>query len=248
MKRVVDAFIGALAYFTILPAGKSGPPGADALAALPYVGGLIGGLAGAAAWGVSYVLAAPLVTAAAFAASIVLTGALHVDGFLDTCDALFARVTPQRRLEILKDPRHGTFAVAGFAVVVIVWLAAVAGISAPYLPAVLAFCAALARWAAVLNALLYPDAREPANSPALASKPPVFVVGITGVLLGAAAWCFGLPYVLLVPIAAGVAVVLGRALKTAFGGMTGDLYGFVIVLFETALLVAMGTLLENVTT
>jgi adenosylcobinamide-GDP ribazoletransferase len=245
VKRVLDAFVGALAYFTILPVGKRGPPSADALAALPYVGALVGALVGAIAWGASYIFSEPLVTAVAFAAFIVLTGALHVDGFLDTCDALFASVTPQRRLDILKDPRHGTFAVAGFAVVVVIWLAAVQGIPAAELPAVFAFSAALARWAAVLNALIFPAAREAPNSPALASKPPVFVVGMTGVLLGAAGWCFGISYIVLVPIAAGLALALGRALRTAFGGLTGDLYGFVIVLFEAALLAAIGTLLEN---
>jgi adenosylcobinamide-GDP ribazoletransferase len=243
MKRVLDAFISALAYFTILPVGNRKAPGPDALAALPYVGALVGALAGAIAWAVSFVGSPALVVAAAFGAAIILTGALHVDGFLDTCDALFASVTPQRRLEILKDPRHGTFAIAGFAVIVIVWIAALSGFTPAQLPSSLAFAGALARWGAVLNALVYRSASEDAPSTALAGKPPVFVVGITGLLLGAAAWCFGSVFMLLVPVAAALALLVGRGLRASFGGLTGDLYGFVVVLLETGLLVVLGALL-----
>jgi adenosylcobinamide-GDP ribazoletransferase len=245
VKRVLSAFTSALAYFTILPAGSREAPSADALAALPYVGALVGALTGAVAWAVSFVGSQALVVAAAFGAAIILTGAIHVDGFLDTCDALFASVTPARRLEILKDPRHGTFAVAGFAVIVVVWLAALLGFAPAQLPAALAFAAALARWAAVLNALVYPGAPDVAPSAALQAKPPVFALGITGVLLGAAAWCFGTVFVLLVPMAAALAIILGRGLRSSFGGLTGDLYGFVLVLFETGLLVALGALLAT---
>ena len=243
MKRVLDAFVSALAYFTILPVGNRKAPGPDALAALPYAGALVGALTGAAAWAVSFVGSQALVVAAAFGAAIVLTGAIHVDGFLDTCDALFASVTPQRRLEILKDPRHGTFAIAGFAVVVVVWLAALRGFTPAQLPASLAFAAALARWGAVLNALVYPSAPGGSSSSALAAKPPIFIVGITGVLLGAAAWCFGSLFIVLVPTAAALALLVGRGLRASFGGLSGDLYGFVIVVLETGLLVALEAML-----
>jgi cobalamin synthase len=145
-------------------------------------------------------------------------------------------------LEILKDPRHGTFAIAGFAVVVVVWVAALFGFTPAQLPASLAFAAALARWGAVLNALVFPLAPSSATSAALSGKPPIFVVGIMGVLLGAAAWCLGIVFIPLVPIVAALALLVGRGLRAAFGGLTGDLYGFIIVLFETSLLVALEAL------
>ena len=43
------------------------------------------------------------------AAAIIVSGALHEDGLADVADALGAHTTTERRLEILKDPRVGTF-------------------------------------------------------------------------------------------------------------------------------------------
>ena len=42
---------------------------------------------------------------------IFITGGIHLDGFLDTSDALSSWQTTERRLEILKDPHTGAFAI-----------------------------------------------------------------------------------------------------------------------------------------
>jgi adenosylcobinamide-GDP ribazoletransferase len=44
---------------------------------------------------------------------VFITGGLHLDGFSDSCDGLLATVSPIRRLEIMKDPRTGSWAVIG---------------------------------------------------------------------------------------------------------------------------------------
>ena len=82
-----------------MPVGVADAPQADALAWLPLVGAVTGALAGTAGWLVSLVAPHPLAAAAAFAAVLVLTGAIHLDGFLDCCDALFAPVPLAQRLE-----------------------------------------------------------------------------------------------------------------------------------------------------
>ena len=45
--------------------------------------------------------------------SIILTGGIHVDGWMDTSDGLFSYRDPIRRLEIMQDPRIGAFGVLG---------------------------------------------------------------------------------------------------------------------------------------
>ena len=45
--------------------------------------------------------------------SIVLSGGLHLDGFMDMCDGLLASRGPERALEIMKDSRVGSFSVIG---------------------------------------------------------------------------------------------------------------------------------------
>lgn len=44
---------------------------------------------------------------------LLVTGGIHFDGYLDTIDALSSYQTKERRLEILKDPHTGAFAVIG---------------------------------------------------------------------------------------------------------------------------------------
>ena len=45
--------------------------------------------------------------------TLALTGGLHMDGLLDTCDAVFSHQDREARLKILDDPHSGAFAVIG---------------------------------------------------------------------------------------------------------------------------------------
>ena len=42
---------------------------------------------------------------------VLVTGGIHLDGYLDTCDALHSYAPKERKLEILKDPHTGAFAI-----------------------------------------------------------------------------------------------------------------------------------------
>lgn len=42
---------------------------------------------------------------------VLVTGGIHLDGFLDTTDAISSYMEREKRLEILKDPRAGAFAI-----------------------------------------------------------------------------------------------------------------------------------------
>ena len=42
---------------------------------------------------------------------VMITGGIHLDGYADTCDALASHAPPEKKQEILKDPRCGAFAV-----------------------------------------------------------------------------------------------------------------------------------------
>ena len=79
-----------------------------AMCAFPLIGVVIG-----AAWCVCGALPLPgLAKAAGFALIPVwITGGIHLDGYADTCDALASCAAPEKKQEILKDPRCGAFAV-----------------------------------------------------------------------------------------------------------------------------------------
>jgi adenosylcobinamide-GDP ribazoletransferase len=237
----VNALRTAFGYFSILPAGAAGAPDAGTLAALPLVGLVLGVLAGELGLLASLVLPAPLAVVVAFGAGLVLSGAIHLDGFLDAADALFAPVPAARRREILKDPHHGTFALAGLALVVPAWLAAVAAIPPAAWPWALAFCAGTARSGAVCNAFRLPYAPNGASAPAFERRPPALLLAL-GVLV-AAACCRSHPWLIaLVPLALALALALGAWCASRLDGvLLGDCYGAVIVVVELLLLAAVAT-------
>jgi adenosylcobinamide-GDP ribazoletransferase len=241
--------LDALGAFSIVPVSRRGAPGPAALAVLPAVGALLGATAGAVGWGASRVLPEPLGAVAAFGALTLLTGAIHLDGFLDGCDAFVASVSPQRRLEILKDPRHGTFAVAGMFLAGSASLAALAAIPPARYPAALAFTAALARAAAVAGAFVFPGARgrpeKPRRPHYRADAGVAIVLGGSLAVLVLGGRPLGRNVPALVPSALLGAFACEAWIVSRLGGLTGDAYGFTIVVLETKLFVALAALLRE---
>lgn len=243
MKRAFAALGSALAYFTIVPIGRFVPNAAPdplAISFLPFIGTAVGALAGAVAWFLGARGGAwwPI---AAWVVLLLGTGSIHVDGFLDCCDALFASAPPARRLEILHDPRHGTFALIGMAVLTVVWLTAIARIPLPHIVLALAFAATLARIAAIVNAWVFPYARAGAVTAAFVSRPNVVIVGAAAILACVIGWFLDPLVFAIVPVAIAVSLLAGWwASKKLGGGLTGDVFGAIVVLIEVASLVTIG--------
>jgi adenosylcobinamide-GDP ribazoletransferase len=199
-------------------------------------------LAGTVGWLVGLVAPHPLAAAAAFGASLVLSGAIHLDGFLDCCDALFASVSVERRFEILKDSRHGTYALAGFGAIAALWLAALVSIRPTEYPWVLAFAGATSRFGAILNAYTVPYAGGGRSQRAFERRPNAIVLA-AGLLTAVA--CTAYRPLLLAVLAAAVlaALVLGRLAAARLGGaLVGDAYGAIVTLVEAGALAAASAL------
>ena len=240
-------FLRAVGLLTILPvrvpADDSTPPGRT-MAFYPLVGALIGaGLAGLA-WllgRIGLAEAAPLLPAAlVLAVWAALTGALHLDGWGDCCDALFVPVSRERRLEIMKDPRLGGFGAAGLILLLLVKLAALRWRAAQpaRAPALIAI-PALARWAAVIAAKAYPAARPGGMGDffrrGLGRRELVIATLLSALAAAPLLWRGAILW------AAAVLALLAMAslARARLGGLTGDVYGATIELTETAALVAV---------
>ena len=98
---------------TRLPVGRNGRLTAAALSRaavwFPAIGLVVGGVMATVHALAGLVTTATAATVLARAAAILITGGLHEDGLADTADALGAHTTRERRLEILRDPRVGTY-------------------------------------------------------------------------------------------------------------------------------------------
>ena len=241
MRRLLAAVAASVGYFTTVPIPIDGTraPAADAVGALPLVGAFVGAASGGLAYGAER-LAPSFGPATAYAALALLTGAIHVDGFLDTCDAAFASVAPERRRAILDDPRHGTYAVAGMSVLVAAWRGALGACPPRRRPAALTFACATARLAAVWARVAASPAASVTPSEALCVRPPLAWLVAQTCALAAMAAAIDLRLMLAVPAACGASLALGAWLRARFGGvLSGDAYGFTIAALEPLLVAAV---------
>ena len=115
MKRWFTGFMMSWGMFLAIPCPcriwdeKARP---HMVACLPLTGGVVGLVWAAMAWLLQRLgCAAPLRAVLLAAAPWLVTGFLHLDGYMDVCDALLSRRDLATRQKILKDSHCGAFAV-----------------------------------------------------------------------------------------------------------------------------------------
>jgi adenosylcobinamide-GDP ribazoletransferase len=223
-----------------------GPPDFSTMPRAVPVAGAIIGLCGAAVLGLSHLLSlGALVTAALAIASLTLvTGAFHEDGLADAADGLGGGSTPERRLEIMKDSRIGSYGGAALVLAYALRIAALAELIARLGPsgagAAVVLAAALSRTAGLLLMTLLPPARMAGSSYAV-GRPDGGVVAVAWAICAAlglaAALVSSLPFlgvVLAFLLAAGIALAMTKLSARLIGGHTGDIGGAVQQLAEVA--------------
>ena len=161
-------FVAALRFLSVLPApGSTLLFESDETEPFLVIGceyfPLVGLLLAALLWLLVLILT-PLVPQLALAALLVvglvlLTGGLHLDGLMDTCDGLLGGSTRERKLEIMRDSRVGSFGVLGGACILLLKFALLASVSIHALPLALLLALPSARWAMVLALRIFPSAR-----------------------------------------------------------------------------------------
>ncbi|EAQ03381.1 putative Cobalamin (5'-phosphate) synthase [Pseudooceanicola batsensis HTCC2597] len=240
-RRIRDHFLTAAGLLTRLPLPRHEASGTGAAWAWPVVGLGLGALAGLAGWvALSLGLPAPVAAVAVLAVQVVLTGGLHEDGLADTADGLWGGWTRERRLEIMRDSRIGSYGVIalilGFsarwtALAVMLdeggyWgaLIAAAALSRGVLPAIMALVPN-ARTDGLSRGVGRPSGQIAALAAMLALVVGVLAVG-TGVIAAALAAALA---------ALGLAAMASRRI----GGQTGDILGAIQVLAEIAVLLTL---------
>ena len=244
----------ALGLLTILPANpqweERTAPG-RAMAWYPLTGALIGSIVAAVAFGLDRSGTwdrAPLLSAAlTLAAWIVVTGALHLDGWADCCDAFFVPVDRARRLEIMKDPRLGSFGGVGLILLILIKLGALS--EAASNPAIIILAPALARWVLVVAAAAFPLAKQEGMAfffRQSLGRREILVATFIAAILVALSWPSGGVHLLVLPLVAALAMAAVSGLATRrLGGLTGDVYGAIVELSETATLLAAFLVVRN---
>ncbi len=240
----------AVIFFTRIPLryrGEIGPAELSrALRCLPLVGLLVGSIAALAGF-LTYSLGAPALLAAliAVAASILATGCFHEDGLTDVADGFGGAFERQRKLEIMKDSRTGSYGAAALILSIAIRAAAIAplieaGAAWLLLPA----AHALAR--AVIPGLMATTPQASATGLASYHEPP------RGAVLWSALGGGALAALLLAGLPVGLWLILAAFLSTLclrwlalrqIQGYTGDVLGAAEQLAEMAVLATAAALL-----
>ena len=236
MRYLFAPFLVALSFLTLLPVGVANPTDAEISRSrgwYPCVGLLYGLMLvilvvalfalGFEPWG--FLTAAFVVTGLAL-----LNRFLHLDGLMDFCDAMWGGRTVERRLEIMRDSRVGSFAVAGGACVLLIKCGAISSdllLSSTGLSALILF-PMVSRWTMTLLLTVFPYGRQEGIGSAFSSgERPWLATAWALLTVVAAAWLLlGASGLVVLAAASGLALLLGLwATCRLGGGLTGDCYG-----------------------
>jgi adenosylcobinamide-GDP ribazoletransferase len=242
LRQLVADVAAALIFSTQLPLpGAAAITGADiarASWALPVAGAIVGFIAAAVYWLARAAGLPPLPAAAlTIAAGVLATGCLHEDGLADAADSLGGG-TRERKLEIMRDSRIGTYGVCALVMSLLLRSSALATIADPALAApILVATHMAARSDMALFMRLVPPARADGLSVGV-GRPPragaiaALIIGIValGIALGPAAGIFAIA--LMVASFALLAWLCVRQI----GGQTGDVLGALEQMGEIAIL------------
>jgi len=216
-----------------------------ALASLPLIGVFMG-LVLAAWWGVCKWLSFDSILLAAGIAllPLLVTGGIHLDGFCDTVDALSSHAEPERKREILKDPHVGAFAAIGVCAYLLAYFALATELMDKSGSILLLFLIpAASRAVAGYISVSIKSAGEGLLSAMQTAAPEGSAKKVLAVWMAV----LGIAMLAVSPFA-GLFVVLTGALcgwlvrrmaVRQFGGMSGDISGFLIQTCELAMLGAL---------
>ena len=242
----------ALGFLTAIPVRSAASRPGDLGRAAPWfpvVGLLLGLVLSLAHWVFERLFAPTLSGALLVALWALLTGGLHLDGLADCGDGLLASATPERRLEMMRDPRLGAF--GGLALILFLILKVMATAALPVRPLFslalpeawlpvgpLVVATVCARWLVLLVG------RQRSARPGGLGADFALGLGPTGLIVAglvtAIVAVLGGPRGLVAVAAAHLlAVLVARLAHARLGGITGDVLGASVEIATTVSLLGL---------
>lgn len=247
--NIIKSFVAALSMYSRIPMPQFEWREENmrySLLFFPVVGVIIGGVQILWHWLVGIALF-PVGFAAAIAVVIpvLVTGGIHMDGYCDTVDALSSYQSRERRLEILKDPHTGAFAVTGVIVYFILCYGGWYLLESRTAVCMVALGYVGSRGMSGLAAVYFPAAKQTGSLHSFSSVADRRVVrgGLIAVFfLTAALQIYLCPPVGSVLFLAELALYgyYYRMSLKKFGGITGDLAGWFLQCMELLVLYVCG--------
>ena len=168
----------------------------------------------------------------------VLTGALHLDGFIDTCDGLAARSSTSDKLRVMSDSRVGGVGVVGGCCLIIAKFAALVALPGGLRASALILMPILSRWGMVYAIHAFSPAKKEGMGWAIKHRASwkglavATAVALVIVLALLSWWGVALLAALCL-----ILFIVSKYLSSRFGGLTGDSYGAINEFAEVAVLI-----------
>jgi len=189
-------------------------------------------------WLLGLVLPSALFSVLLVVALAAISGALHLDGFIDTCDGMAGGKTAEERWQVMEDSRAGSFGIIGVCLLLLVKYVSLNAVPDSWLMPTLVLMPVVSRWAMVYAVFAYPYAKPSGLGTVFkqgASWPrftiatiitlavAVVLAQLTGFIIMLAIWV--------------IVVAMAAYLKGRLGGLTGDTYGAINEVAEVCLLI-----------
>ncbi len=238
------SFIAAWQFLTSIPLpGRHQSPEklGRATAYFPIVGLIIGIILVFLNWLLSFILPPAVVRALLLAALVLITGALHLDGFVDTCDGIAGQKSVEDRWRVMHDSHAGAFGMVGVVLLLLVKYVSLSSIPATFMAATLLFMPVVSRWAMVYAVFVYPYARPSGLGTAFktSTRWHQFTAATIITLIVSLALITLCQFTCLL-LLFGVWVItaaFAAYLKWKFAGLTGDTYGAINEVAEVTVLI-----------
>lgn len=260
--RQVRTAFTFLTRIPVPPRRTVGPPGPEqtgvsdeqhaaqlrgALGWFPLVGAVVGALAGGTWWLASLALPPSVAAVLAVAVAVAATGAFHEDGLADTADGLWGGWSRERRLEIMRDSRVGTYGALALVLAVLLLVSTLASLPVPIGARALVVAHLSSRYVVLPLLATLPAARQDGHGAALAAPPGAAAwVAATVTLLVVGGLAAGWWTTIVLAAALASATAVGRLALRLVGGVTGDVLGaanhvaLLAGMLAVALLVSLG--------
>jgi len=217
------------------------------------VGVIIGLILVGLNWLLGLLLPSALVNILLVVSLAAISGSLHLDGFVDTCDGIGGHKTVEERWQVMHDSRAGAFGIIGVCLLLLVKYVALNNVPDNWLMLTLVLMPVVSRWAMVYAIFAYPYAKPSGLGKVFkqGASGTRFIVAtvITLAVAVILAQLMGLVIMFSIWV---IVMAMAVYLKGKFGGLTGDTYGAinevaeVLVLILVCLLAHVGWLGENI--
>ena len=189
-------------------------------------------------WLFGLLLPSAVVNALLIVSLVVITGVLHLDGFVDTCDGIAGHKTAEDRWRVMHDSRVGGFGIVGIVLLLLVKYVSLNSIPLPLMMTTLVLMPVISRWATVYAIFAYPYAKPSGLGKAFKQGTNwlrfTMATLIALVVVVGLAQLVGLTIMFLIWV---MTVAMAAYLKSKFSGLTGDTYGAINEVAEVGVLI-----------